>query len=309
MNHTLITMLLVSLFVACNVAMPAPPAESDSPAALYREPPVDAAFPASGEGLRIPSGGKQMNAMVYVPAGKGPHPVVLLLHGFPGNEQNLDLAQALRRAGWAVVTFHYRGSWGSEGTFTFDGALEDGAAALAWVRDPATARHSRLDPTRIVVIGHSMGGFVAAQRCAADAQLLGCVLLAPWDLGFDKHLLADTSEADRERVAARDYADVDGRLTGMSARQVVETLRTQGEKWQLAAFAPMIAKRPTLIVTATRDSDDDKALDLLPALKALHPAALRVETIDSDHSFNDRRLTLQGIVLKWLAALAQQKAQ
>jgi pimeloyl-ACP methyl ester carboxylesterase len=58
-----------------------------------------------------------LNAVIYVAAGKGPHPTLLLLHGFPGNEQNLDLAQAARRAGWNVLTLHYRGSWGSPGPF------------------------------------------------------------------------------------------------------------------------------------------------------------------------------------------------
>jgi len=301
-------LLLAAALALCGSVIPGVAAvAADGLAATQRDPPTDKDFPASGEGLRIPSGGKQMNAMVYVPAGKGPHPVAVLLHGFPGNEQNLDLAQALRRAGWAVVTFHYRGSWGSEGAFTFDGALEDGAAAIAWVRNPETARHSRFDPRRIVVIGHSMGGFVAAERCAADASLLGCVLIAPWDLSFDKHLYAKSTEADRDRIAQQDYADVDGRIAGMTARQVVVTLMTEGNKWQLAKFAPMIAKRQTLLVVATRDSDDDKAFDLRSALTAEHPQALHVETIDSDHSFNDRRIALQTVVLKWLDALVSRE--
>ncbi|HZX89308.1 MAG TPA: alpha/beta fold hydrolase [Rudaea sp.] len=298
--------LAMFVFVTClaftRAAAAAPPS---IPTAVYRDPPADKAYPASGEGLRIPSGGAQMNAMVYVPAGRGPHPVAVLLHGFPGNEQNLDLAQSLRRSGWAVVTFHYRGSWGSEGTFTFDGAIEDTAAAIAWVRSPEAARHSRFDPKRIVVIGHSMGGFMAAQRCAADQALLGCVLLAPWDLSFDTRLLSKATDAERERSASEDFADVDGRLAGMNAHQVVETLMKNGNKWQLAAFAPNIAKRPALIVLATRDADDDKALDLLPALKAQHPKALRVETLDTDHGFNDQRIALQSLVLEWLAALPQ----
>ena len=301
-------LLIAAMLAVCATVTAKTPAAlpADTTAAAQRDPPTDKEFPASGEGLRIPSGGQQMNAMVYVPAGKGPHPVVVLLHGFPGNEQNLDLAQALRRAGWAVVTFHYRGTWGSEGTFTFDGAIEDGAAAIAWVRTPETARHSRFDPNRIVVIGHSMGGFVAAERCAADTTLLGCVLLAPWDLSFDTRLYEKSTEADRDRIVKEDYADVDGRVAGMSARQVFDILKMQGSKWQLAKFAPTIAKRPTLLVVATRDTDDDKALDLRAALKAEHPKALRVETIDSDHGFNDRRIALQSVVLKWLAALGKQ---
>ena len=57
--------------------------------------------------------GASLNAVVYEPQGAGPHPALVLLHGFPGFERNLDLAQAARRAGWTVVFFHYRGSWGS----------------------------------------------------------------------------------------------------------------------------------------------------------------------------------------------------
>jgi len=89
----------------------------------------------------------------------------------------------------------------------------------------------------------------------------------------------------------------------MNSHQVVETLMKDGNKWKLAEFAPNIAKRPALIVLATRDADDDKALDLLPALKAQHPKSLRVETFDSDHGFNDHRIALQSLVLEWLSTL------
>ena len=103
-----------------------------------------------------------MNGLVYRPGGSGPFPLVVLMHGLPGNEQNLDLAQALRRAGWAVMTFHYRGCFGSEGQFSIDHVLEDANVAVAQSATPAVATLWNIDPTRIVVIGHSMGGLAAA---------------------------------------------------------------------------------------------------------------------------------------------------
>ena len=33
------------------------------------------------------------------------------LHGYPGHEKNLDLAQSLRRTGFSSVIFFYRGCW------------------------------------------------------------------------------------------------------------------------------------------------------------------------------------------------------
>lgn len=42
-----------------------------------------------------------------------------MLHGYPGIEQNLDIAQLLRMAGYAVVHFSYRGVWESHGYYRF----------------------------------------------------------------------------------------------------------------------------------------------------------------------------------------------
>src|SRR5579864_4980492 len=124
---------------------------------------------ASMDTFQIPSHGALLNALVYVAAGAGPHPAVILLHGFPGNEKNLDLAQAIRRAGWNVLYFNYRGSWGSPGDFSFTHAMEDTQAAIAFLRDAATAKKLRVDPAHIVLIGHSMGGFMANYGGAEDA--------------------------------------------------------------------------------------------------------------------------------------------
>ena len=85
------------------------------PAAIYTDPPVDRAHPAGMAVLHIPSHGVLINGLVYSPSGAGPHPTLVICHGLPGNEKNLDLAQAVRRAGWNAVTFNYRGSWGSPG--------------------------------------------------------------------------------------------------------------------------------------------------------------------------------------------------
>ena len=95
-----------------------------------------------------------MNALLFAAQGDGPKPTVILLHGLPGNERNLDLAQALRRVGWNVLTFTYRGAWGSDGKFILGNAIEDGEAALAFARSADGAKLG-IDPRRIVIGGHS----------------------------------------------------------------------------------------------------------------------------------------------------------
>lgn len=70
--------------------------QSPGMAAVKQDGAQDPVHPAHLLPVAVPSGEVTMNAALYVAAGEGPHPTVLLLHGFPGNEQNLDLAQAMR---------------------------------------------------------------------------------------------------------------------------------------------------------------------------------------------------------------------
>ena len=134
---------------------------AEPPAAVIADPPQDKVHPATAIPFAMPTHGVRINAILFAAAGAGPHPTVILLHGVPGNDPNFDIARAIQRAGWNVLTFHYRGSWGSPGRYSFTHCREDGEAAVAWLRAPATSADYGIDPNRIVVIGHSMGGFVA----------------------------------------------------------------------------------------------------------------------------------------------------
>src|SRR4029453_12265496 len=95
------------------------------PIAITTDPPRDPAHPARKEVIHVPSGGAIINGVVYTASGAGPHPTFVFFHGLPGTERNLDLAQAVRRAGWNAVFVNYRGSWGSGGSFRFAHTLED----------------------------------------------------------------------------------------------------------------------------------------------------------------------------------------
>jgi pimeloyl-ACP methyl ester carboxylesterase len=130
--------------------------------ALWSDPPNDLTHPARTLPQAIPSCSANLNAVLYQASGPGPNPTALLLHGLPGNEQNLDCAQTMRRSGCNVLTIHYRGSWGNPGVFTIANCLSDAAAALEWLHDAANGRKLRIDRQRLVVVGHSVGGFVAA---------------------------------------------------------------------------------------------------------------------------------------------------
>jgi uncharacterized protein len=258
------------------------------------------------DSFQLPSHGALLNAFVYTAAGPGPHPAVILLHGFPGNEKNLDLAQAIRRAGWDVVFFNYRGSWGSPGEFSFAHSIEDTAAAIAYLRDPAHAKALRLDPKRIVLIGHSMGGFMAVEAGADDPAIAAVGLISAADmagrLASTSALSPEQKEAAITRTAAGLQREGMAPLAGCTPDGLARELMANTDRWSFPDRAAALAKRPVLIVT----SDDG----LAPAntifaqqLRADGDTHVATTHLPTDHAYSDFRLELTDTVLRWLASL------
>lgn len=261
-------------------------------AAIFTDPPADAANPARSEVLHIPSGGVQINGLAYLAAGPGPHPTAVILHGLPGNEKNLDLAQAVRRAGWNAVTFNYRGSWGSPGAFSFAGNLDDAKAVLAFLRDPATAKRLRIDPRRIVIMGHSMGGWVTSQVAASDDALLGAALISAADMG-------SRANAPKPQLVAL-AADNMEALAGVTADSMAEQMTTLGA-YTFAAAAPGLAKKPLLVLTSD-DGLAPQAEKLFMDVKQ-RGGRIAIVHVNTDHGWNTARIRLEIEVVNWLVKL------
>jgi len=193
-------MALLRFAFLFSVGLLAATAGATTPDPVTTDPPRQEP-PASMEGLHFRSAGANLNGVIYEAAGPGPHPTLLLLHGFPGNELNADIAQAVRRAGWNAVIFHYRGAWGSEGEFTFTHVLEDSAAVFAALHEPAFAKAHRVDPTRVSLYGHSMGGFSALLTGARTPEARCVASVAGANMGAMAPALADPTAA--QQTAAR----------------------------------------------------------------------------------------------------------
>jgi hypothetical protein len=105
--------------------------------------------------------------------GEGLHPTVLMLHGFPGNEKNLDLAYSMRRAGWNVLVPFYRGAWGSGSSFSFIHALEDAQASIDFLRDPENVTKFRIDPAHICAY-RAQHGRLCRRLCNSTCAQVFC---------------------------------------------------------------------------------------------------------------------------------------
>ncbi len=266
------------------------------PRAVSVDPARDPKHPADMAAFTLPTGGVAVNALMYLASGDQPHPTMLFLHGFPGNETNIDLMQAVRRAGWNVLKINYRGSWGSPGKFSFAHARADGEAAAAFLRDPANVAKYRIDPTRIVVAGHSMGGFMAADASAADPKVAGTILIDAWDIGSRAERIT-SPEARNAAIAAMAPDTVP--LAGTSPALLIQEIETNADKLDLEVLSAKIADRPVLMIGA-EFAGAPTTRKLAAAARAAGAKALTETYFPTDHSFSDSRIALEAEVLRWL---------
>lgn len=171
--------------------------------------PTPASTPPAGvseEDLILNQGTEwELNARLTLPSGtKGPVPAVILVHGSGASDMNetigacapfRDLAYGLSKRGIAVLRFDKRTfTYGSriansmENFTVREESVDDAVAAAAYLRgDP------RIDKTRIVGIGHSLGATLIPRIDAAGADFFAMVLLAGtprplWQVSYDQNI-------------------------------------------------------------------------------------------------------------------------
>lgn len=264
---------------------------------------VDAVNPPEMRELSFDSGGSKLNGLMYVANGAGPHPTVILLHGYPGNERNLDLAQAMRRDGKNVLYFNYRGTWGSGGEFSISNALEDVARALDLARNKQWTSTFRSDPKRVGIVGHSFGGFLGAIATAQDKDVSCFAFLAGVNAGAPGILAgSDDSVSAALEVALGKAMDADSGPINSDARQMVVEMVERAEAYDVRSRASSLATRPLLLVAGERDEEVPKPENhdqLIAALGTAGAAQVTELVFDDDHSFSANRIELARQLVNW----------
>jgi dipeptidyl aminopeptidase/acylaminoacyl peptidase len=119
--------------------------------------------------------GYPVHGWVVRPAGEGPHPVLLMIHGGPFTQygwRQFDEAQVYAGAGYAVVMGNPRGSSGygqAHGQAVRGNVGEVSTADLMALLDAALADPA-LDASRVGVLGGSHGGFMTTWLAAHEGH-------------------------------------------------------------------------------------------------------------------------------------------
>lgn len=150
--------------------------------AFGRTADVEAA--AHEEDVRFRNGDVELAGSLLLPAGPGPHPAVVFLHGSgpEGRWASTYLARRVVRAGTAALVWDKRGVGGSSGSWEaagFEDQAGDAAAAVALLRS-----RPEIDAARVGILGHSQGGTIAplvAVRSRPDFVIASAASGLPMD--------------------------------------------------------------------------------------------------------------------------------
>ncbi len=138
-------------------------------------------------GVELISDGLKIFGVLHIPdkPTKAKFPVVLFCHGFGGNKSSkyrlaVRQAEKLSEAGIATLRIDFRGSGDSEGDFsetTIETQLEDARVAIKYLLE-----HPSIEPSKIALLGRSLGGSLATQLASEFAL---CPAVALWCPFFD----------------------------------------------------------------------------------------------------------------------------
>ncbi|MFC4944532.1 alpha/beta hydrolase family protein [Pseudonocardia sp. GCM10023141] len=168
-------------------------------------------FPYWSEQVTFASGPVTLAGTLTVPPTGGPHPAVVLITGsgahdrdesIAGHKPFLVLADALTRAGFAVLRVDDRGVGGSGGTkaqCSYDELALDPLAGISHL-----AARPDIDPARIGLCGHSEGGYLAplAAGRAGGAVAFVVALAGPAAPGAEVLVLQNRLVAEQAGLAA-----------------------------------------------------------------------------------------------------------
>jgi uncharacterized protein len=198
--------------------------------------------------VTVGTGQWALPATLTMPVGPGPVTAVVFVHGSgPGDrdatvgqiKQFKDLALGLASRGIAVLRYDKRTRVHANlmrdlpGLTVKDESIDDAIAAVQALRST-----SGVDPNRIVVLGHSLGGMLVPRIAAAGPPVAGFVVMAGAVRPIPQAMVEQ----------ARYLAQADGAISAEEQAQIIQIEQVMA---RVDALGPADASKPERIFGAT----------------------------------------------------------
>jgi len=250
----------------------------------------DATAPAGSVELVIPSGNALLAGFIYKANGGQKHPTLLLLHGYPGNERNLDLAQVVRAHGWNVIYFNYRGSWGSQGQFSFANCVRDVVNTVAFCKKYSDSL--RIDTSNIVLFGHSMGAWVCLKSLASLPGIKKGFALSTWDIYSS---LKNVTGPQLTKMVNNPNSGLNYFVLNTPVKEIFQPVLSNLPFYNIQNDSAILAGKQIIMLD---EHNGNKGL--AESLEKNNRASFDYDVWQTDHGFTNKRISLINKVLLFL---------
>lgn len=250
-------------------------------------------------GIFIPGNQGRIFSNINFPGGDPPYPTVIICHGMPGNEQLVDYSLILRQIGFCTVTFHYGGSWGSDGDYSLIGCMNDVESVLNYVLKGETWGFDR---NNIFVLGHSMGGLLSARAIALYDFVKAGVIIMPADIGtlYEKTQYPFGSNASFPSVIREFSKWLHGYSWEICKKEVSQDI----DKFRLSTYAENLAQKPVLTIGGSYDTDLPPAEHfevLNKSIQKYDKGNLVTVSFPTNHGMGDQRYGIARTIASFLS--------
>jgi dienelactone hydrolase len=254
-----------------------------------------------------------LSGKMHPAQGTGPFATVILLHGSPGNEDDvLDLGQKLSQHHYNVLTFNYSGTYESEGRFSFADTQLDIRAAYMFLHQSETLDRFKIDVSRLYLGGWSYGGGMALTYTANHPAIHAAFSIS----GMDPGALMREYAGDSDYQAMIDeifeqYQRPDSPLRpapGATPKEIFEQ-KLDITPYDLRLSASALASKHLLLIGGWDDLDvriDNHMLPLYRTLRTAKAKNVSILAFQDDHAFANVRDELAAAVLDWMKAIERQ---
>ncbi|HSG44535.1 MAG TPA: hypothetical protein VLA72_15410 [Anaerolineales bacterium] len=233
--------------------------------------------------------------------GNNPIATVLFLQGFPGIEGDELICARLARENVNVLTFNYRGTFGSAGHFSFSNAVVDIGAALQFIRQPQLQNTYSIESNKIVLGGWSFGSGIVFAGAVREPEVRKIFTISGRD--FSKEARKIEQEPEYAQEATINLAAIRVPKGPVNYRDgLLSDLVENKETFEIERQIPYLIDRDILLIGGWDDEISAIEDHILPVYRSLSKQGIKVsiEAFQDDHEFSQSKDKITQVIANWL---------
>jgi dienelactone hydrolase len=252
--------------------------------------------------VRIFSSDSYINGYFF-PSGIDPAiTTILFLQGFPGIEGDELICGRLARSGFNCLTFNYRGTFQSEGHFSFRNAIEDIQAARRFLQESDEISLYIEGVEEIVLGGWSFGASLVPKGVVDYQGFRRMLMISGRNFGEEaRRIKNDPKYAQEVQRNLRNIRSPKGPVKYQD--DLLQDLLDLECDLDHVKLAPKLRECEILLICGLDDMVvpvEEHTLPFYRALRADSETSVRMEVFQDNHDFSGSKERIVGVILDWL---------